>query len=76
MIIMIAIVFYEPRMIERFADSLRCIYIIPVDLYKLTYDWGEPERAPHEREVWCWDAIYVYMYFVSYVLPRGDRDNF
>ena len=20
-------------------------------------NWGEPERAPHEREVWSWDAI-------------------
>ena len=24
-------------------------------------NWGEPERAPHEREVWCQDVQYVCM---------------
>ena len=28
-------------------------------------NWGEPERAPHEREVWCEDVQYVCMYVCS-----------
>ena len=38
-------------------------------------NWGEPERAPHEREVWCQDVQYICMcvcVFISYVASRAS----
>ena len=29
-------------------------------------NWGEPERAPHEREVWCEDVQYYLVRVYAY----------
>ena len=34
-------------------------------------NWGEPERAPHEREVWCQDVQYICM--CVYLVRRTSR---
>ena len=31
------------------------------DLPTQPASWGKPERAPHEHEVWCWDATFIYI---------------
>ena len=31
------------------------------------HNWGKPERAPHEREVWCQVVQYVCMYVRMYI---------
>ena len=39
------------------------------------YDWGEPERAPHKREVWCEDVQYIYLSRTAVVRTRAMRDS-
>ena len=35
------------------------------------HNWGEPERAPHDREVWCEGVQYNYVYLAR--TSRGQR---
>ena len=44
---------------------------------ELGFNWGEPERAPHEREVWCQDVQYICVcvcVYVCTVLVKLTRD--